>query len=181
MAQLFSYWHSVRYHGGNCLGGPKLLVFVLLVSGILYGQGQPVEKISPDVRTIQKAVNDVVGTPIPGGGVLQVAKGAYLDGYGIVVSLEVAFDPPVNPFSPQKTPEEIRSTAAQRLKDVQEKLTNVLKQKVAQLESVGPAESVSVVLNILNTNPAYLPDMPSQIIFSVKKQDSARVSLRQYK
>ena len=42
MAQLFSYWHSVRYHGGNCLGGPKLLVFVLLVSGI-YGQGQPVE------------------------------------------------------------------------------------------------------------------------------------------
>ena len=160
---------------------PKLLLLVLLVSGILYGQGQPVEKISPDVRTIQKAVNDVVGTPIPGGGVLQVAKGAYLNGYGIVVSLEVAFDPPVNPFSPQKTPEEIRTTAAQRLKDVQEKLTNVLKQKVAQLESVGPAESVSVVLNILNTNPAYLPDMPSQIIFSVKKQDTARVSLRQYK
>jgi len=112
---------------------------------------------------------------------LQVAKGAYLDGYGIVVSLEVAFDPPVNPFSPQKTPEEIRTTAAQRLKEVQEKVTNVLKQKVAQLESVGPAESVSVVLNILNTNPAYLPDMPSQIIFSVKKQDTARVSLRQYK
>src|SRR6059036_150501 len=174
MAQLFIYWHSVRYHGG------KLLLFVLLVSGILYGQGQPVEKISPDV-TIQKAVNDVVGTPVPGGGVLQVAKGAYLEGYGIVVSLEVAFAPPVNPFSPQKTREEIRTTAAQQLKDVQEKLTNVLKQKVAQLESVGPAESVSVVLNILNTNPAYLPDMPSQIIFSVKKQDTARVSLRQYK
>ena len=175
MAQLFSYWHSVRYHGG------KLLVF-LLSSGFLYGQLQPpVEKISPDVRTIQNAVNEVVGTPIPGGGVLQVAKGAYLEGYGIVVSLEMAFAPPVNPFSPQKTPEEIRTTAAQQLKDVQQKLTNVLKQKVAQLESVGPAESVSVVLNILNTNPAYLPDMTSQIIFSVKKQDTARVSLRQYK
>ena len=175
MAQLFSYWHSVRYHGG------KLLVF-LLSSGFLYGQLQPpVEKISPDVRTIQNAVNEVVGTPIPGGGVLQVAKGAYLEGYGIVVSLEMAFAPPVNPFSPQKTPEEIRTTAAQQLKDVQQKLTNVLKQKVAQLESVGPAESVSVVLNILNTNPAYLPDMPSQIVFSVKKQDTARVILRQYK
>src|SRR6266566_7612818 len=229
MAQLFSYWHSVRYHGGNGLSRPtfvkanhrcnaavaavreaqarqraassddrrpyprrgiagghrpplQLVIAMLLVSGVLYAQGQPaVEKISPDVRTIQDAVNKVVGTPVPGGGVLQVAKGAYLDGYGIVVSLEVAFAPPVNPFSPQKTPEEIRTTAAQQLKEVQEKLTNVLKQKAAQLESVAPAESVSVVLNILNTNPAYLPDMPSQIIFSVKKQDTARVSLRQYK
>src|SRR5437667_12372524 len=115
MAQLFSYWHSVRYHGGNCLGGPKLLVFVLLVSGILYGQGPPVEKISPDVRTIQKAVNDVVGTPIPGGGVLQVAKGAYLDGYGIVIRLEVALAPPVNTFSHQKNHEEIRTIADQEL------------------------------------------------------------------
>src|SRR5436190_1782347 len=182
MAQRFSYWRSAQYHGGNHM--TKVLFFFLfsIISGILYGQGQPtVEKISPDVRTIQDAVNKVVGTPVPGGGVLQVAKGAYLDGYGIVVSLEVAFDPPVNPFSPQKTPEEIRTTAAQRLKDVQEKVTNVLKQKVVQLESVGPAESVSVVLNILNTNPAYLPDMPSQIVFSVKKQDTARVILRQYK
>src|SRR3989441_4847422 len=180
MAQQFSYWHNARDCGSNRI---MLLLFVfLLTSSIVYGQASPTdEKIRSDVRTIQDAVNEIVGTPIPGGGVLQVAKGAYLDGYGIVVSLEVAFDPPVNPFSPQKTPEEIRTTAAQRLKEVQEKVTNVLKQKVAQLESVGPAESVSVVLNILNTNPAYLPDMPSQIIFSVKKQDTARVSLRQYK
>src|SRR2546428_9467140 len=181
MAQLFSYWHSVRYHGGNGLGGPKLLVFVLLVSGILYGQGQPVEKLKPDVRTIQSAVNDVGGTPAPWGGVLQVAKGAYLEGYGIVVSLEVAFDPPVNPFSPQKSPEEIRTTAAQRLKEVQDQLTNILKQKVMLLETIAPSESVSVILNILNTNPAYLPDMPSQLIFSVKKQDAARVSIKPYK
>src|SRR5439155_12351381 len=164
MAQLFSYWHSVRYHGG------KLLVF-LLSSGFLYGQLQPpVEKISPDVRTIQNAVNEVVGTPIPGGGVLQVAKGAYLEGYGIVVSLEMAFGPFVNPFSPQKTPEEIRTTATQRLKEVQDKLTSILKQKVMLLESIAPSESVSVILNILNTNPAYSPEMPSQVIFSVKKQ-----------
>src|SRR5216117_1291264 len=180
MARQFSYWHNARGYDSSRV--MRLLFVFLLTSSIVYGQASPTdEKIRADVRTIQDAVNEIVGTPIPGGGVLQVAKGAYLDGYGIVVSLEVAFDPPVNPFSPQKTPEEIRTTAAQRLKEVQEKVTNVLKQKVAQLESVGPAESVSVVLNILNTNPAYLPDMPSQIIFSVKKQDTARVSLRQYK
>src|SRR3989475_3629976 len=180
MAQQFSYWHNVRDYGSNRT--MRVLFAFLLTSGIVYGQASPTdEKIRADVRTIQDAVNKIVGTPLPGGGVLQVAKGAYLEGYGIVVSLEVAFDPPVNPFSPQKSPEEIRTTAAQRLKEVQNQLTNILKQKVAQLESVGPAESVSVVLNILNTNPAYLPDMPSQIIFSVKKQDTARVSLRQYK
>ena len=133
------------------------------------------------MRTIQDAVNEIVGTPIPGGGVLQVAKGAYLDGYGIVVSLEVAFGPFVNPFSPQKTPEEIRTTATQRLKEVQDKLTSILKQKVMLLESIAPSESVSVILNILNTNPAYLPEMPSQVIFSVKKQDAARVSIKSYK
>jgi len=160
----------------------KFLLFVLLTSGIVSGQASPPdEKIKADVRTIQNAVNETMGTPVPGGGVLQVARGAYLDGYGIVVSLEVAFDPPVNPFTPQKSPEEIRTTATQRLKEAQEKLTSVLKQKVALLESIAPSDSVSVILNILNTNPAYLPDMPSQVIFSVKKQDTARVSIKSYK
>jgi len=160
----------------------RVLFAFLLTSGIVYAQASPPdEKIKADVRTIQTAVNDIVGTPLPGGGVLQVARGAYLDGYGIVVSLEVAFDPPVNPFSPQKSPEEIRTTAAQRLKEVQDKLTTVLKQKVMLLESIAPSESVSVILNILNLNPAYLPEMPSQVIFTVKKQDAGRVNIRPYK
>ena len=180
MARQFSYWHSARGYDSSRV--MRLLFVFLFTSSIVYGQASPTdEKIRADVRTIQDAVNEIVGTPIPGGGVLQVAKGAYLDGYGIVVSLEVAFDPPVNPFSPQKSPEEIRTTAAQRFKEVKDKLTSVLKQKVMQLESIAPSESVSVILNILNTNPAYLPEMPSQVIFSVKKQDAARVSIKSYK
>src|SRR5438093_4648454 len=155
MAQQFSCWHNVRDYGSSRV--MRLLFVFLLTSSIVYGQASPTdEKIKADVRTIQTAVNDIVGTPIPGGGVLQVAKGAYLDGYGIVVSLEVAFDPPVNPFSPQKSPEEIRTTAAQRLKEVQDKLTTVLKQKVMLLESIAPSESVSVILNIMTLNTAYL-------------------------
>ena len=180
MVQQFSCWHNVRDYGSNRM--MRVLFAFLLTSGIVYAQASPPdEKIKADVRTIQTAVNDIVGTPLPGGGVLQVARGAYLDGYGIVVSLEVAFDPPVNPFSPQKSPEEIRTTAAQRLKEVQDKLTTVLKQKVMLLESIAPSESVSVILNILNLNPAYLPEMPSQVIFTVKKQDAGRVNIRPYK
>ncbi len=180
MAQQFSYWHSARAYGSNRI--IRLLFFVLLTSGIVYGQASPTdEKIRSDVKTIQNAVNEIVGTPIPGGGVLQVAKGAYLDGYGIVVSLEVAVGPAVNPFSPQRTPDEIRTTGTQQFKEVQDKLTSILKQKVMLLESIAPSESLSVVLNILNMNPAYLPELPSQVIFSVKKQDAARVNIRPYK
>ena len=50
-------------------------------------QAQPqVEKINKDVASIQAAVNEVVNRTVPGLGILQAAKGAYLDGYGVVVS-----------------------------------------------------------------------------------------------
>ena len=180
MVQRFSYWHSVRIRGSY--GMYRLIFSLLLISGVLYGQTQPApEKIRADVKLVQNAVNDVVGLTIPGWGVLQGAKGAYLEGYGIVLNVEVAFDPPVNPFSPQRSPEEVRTIATQKRGDVQEKLTNVLKQKVPLLTSLAGDESVAVILNVLNTNPAYMPDMPSQIIFSAKKQDPSQVSIRPYK
>jgi hypothetical protein len=156
-----------------------LLVFVM--SGVLYGQNQlPVEKIKSDVTVMQNAVNDSVGASLPGWGVLQGAKGAYLDGYGIVVSMEVALDAPATPFSGQKSPEEVRMTANQKRKEVEDKLTNVLKEKTAALQSIAPTESVAIIINILNTNPAYVPDLPAQIIFTAKKQDG-HVSLKAYK
>jgi hypothetical protein len=179
MDQRFSYWPSVQNSGSSMR---KLVLSLLLMSGALYGQSQPApDKIRADVKTVQNAVNDVVGLSIPGWGVLQGAKGAYLEGYGIVLNIEIAFDPPVNPFSPQKTAEEVRTTATQKRSEVQEKLKNVLKQKLPVLASLAPGDSVAVILNVLNTNPAYLPDMPSQIIFSAKKQDAASVKVVEYK
>jgi hypothetical protein len=151
----------------------RVAFVLLLIPGILCGQTP--EKIKPDVKSVQTAVDEAVGKSIPGWGVLQGAKGAYLDGYGIVVNLEIALDPPANPFTGQRSPEEVRATANQKRNEVQEKLTNLLKQKLAGLESLGPSESVTIILNILNTNPAYVPDMPTQIILSAKKQDAARV------
>lgn len=179
MDQQFSYWRSVRNSGK---GMRKLLLTLLLMSSLAYAQSQPApDKIKADIKTVQNAVNDVVGLSVPGWGVLQGAKGAYLDGYGIVLNIEVAFDPPVNPFSPAKSPEEVRTTATQKRAEVQEKLTNVVKQKLPLLTSLAPGDSVAVVLNVLNTNPAYMPDMPTQIVLSAKKQDAARVSIREYK
>ena len=95
----------------------------------------------------------------------------------------VAFDSPRSPFDGLRSPEVVRTTTSQRQKEVMDKLTSLLKQKVPALESIGPAESVAIILNLLNTNPADLPDMPSQIILSLKKQDaaSAPVTVRAYK
>jgi hypothetical protein len=160
----------------------RLVFSLMLMSGIVYGQAEPSpEKIKADIKTVQNAVNDVVGLSIPGWGVLQGARGAYLEGYGIVLNIEIAFDPPVNPFSPQKSPEEVRTTATQKRGEVQEKLKNVIKQKVPLLASLAPGDSVAVILNVLNTNPAYLPDMPSQIILTAKKQDASSVRVLEYK
>ena len=179
MDQQFNYWPSVRSSGSNLR---KLIIFALLASGALYGQNQPApDKIKADVTSVQNAVNDVVGLSIPGWGILQGAKGAYLDGYGIVLNVEVAFDPPVTPFTPQRSPEEVRKTATQKRADVQDKLTNVVKQKLPLLSSLSPGDSVAVILNVLNTNPAYTPDMPTQIILSAKKEDAAHVAVREFK
>ena|SRR5438876_630948 len=179
MAQLFSYWHCEPGRGINHMR--TILLSLVLISSFVDGQAQAAsDKIKTDVRTIQTAVNDAVGTSLPGWGVLQAAKAAYLDGYGVVVTMEIAFDSPANPFTGNKSPEEVRVTAAQKRKEVQEKLMNILKQKTATLESIAPTESVAIILNILNTNPAYVPNMPSQIIFSVKKQDAAHPSIKVY-
>jgi hypothetical protein len=179
MVQQFSYWLSVRNSGSGLF---KLIFSVFLTSTLVYGQTQAgPDKIRADIKTVQNAVNDVVGLTVPGWGVLQGAKGAYLKGYGIVLNVEVAFDPPVNPFSPQRNPEDVRTSATQKRSEVQEKLANVLKQKLPLLTSLNPSDSVAIILNVLNTNPVYTPEMPSQIVLSAKKEDAPRVSVDEYR
>jgi len=156
-----------------------------MISGVTFGQVQPSdEKIKKDTTAFQIAVNDVLGITVPGlGAGISVARAAYLDGYGIVVTAEVALVPPRNPFSAIGTPEQIRTMVAQRRKDSVAKLTNLLKEKVPALESIGPTESVAIIVNLLNTNPADVPDFVPQIILSVKKQNaaSAPINVREYK
>ena len=162
----------------------KLVLCLFMTSSVVFGQVDPqAEKIKKDVTSIQAGVNDVVNSTIPGLGVLQAAKGAYLEGYGVVVSVEVALEPPRNPFNALTTSDNVRATVSQRQKTMMDKLTTLLKQKVPVLELVGPAESVAIIVNLLNTNPADLPDMPSQIVLSVKKQDAAAalINIREYR
>ena len=82
-----------------------------------------------------------------------------------------------------KTSDDVRTTVKEKRKATVDKLTNLLKGKVPTLESIGPTESATIIVYLLNANPGDLPDLPSQLVFSIKKQDAAAghdVNLREY-
>ena len=182
MLRRFSCSPSAPSRGINVM--LKLMLCFLMLSGGAFAQVQPSpEIIKKDIESLQGAVNDVVGITVPGFGVLQAARGTYLEGYGVVVTLELALEPPRNPFTALKSPGDVRTNVGQRRKNTEEKLSDLLKQRTPLLESIVPAESATIIVYLLNTNPADLPDLPSQIVLSVKKQDAASglVSIREYK
>src|SRR5438105_4431699 len=113
-------------------------VFFVVCSGA-FGRSPlpPLETIKKDVSSVQNAVDKTINTVFPGFGLLQDAKGAYLEGYGIVVNVEVALERPRNPFSGVQTPAEIRTAVNARRKELTEKMSAFLKQKVATLDSIG--------------------------------------------
>ena len=161
------------------------ILCVLLLAGTAFGQtSASADKIKKEIQSLQNAANEAVSAVVPGFGVLQGAKGTYLDDYGFILTMEVALESPRNPFDILTSPDNVRATVSQRLKATKEKLANLLKERSGNLESLAPAESATIIVYLLNTNPGDLPDLPGQIVLSIKKQDAAagrQVNLREYK
>jgi hypothetical protein len=153
---------------------PKLVLVLLLISTPALSQASAdLETAKKEFPQLQAAVNDVMTAGVPGIWVLHAPKAAYLDGYGVVVSMEVALERPRNPFSTARPADELRVLTAERRKQIRDKLADFLKARMPALQSVGPTESMTIVVHFLNTNPADLPDVPSQLILSLKKQNQA--------
>ncbi|MBI4472438.1 MAG: hypothetical protein HY646_07195 [Acidobacteria bacterium] len=134
-----------------------------------------------EAPALQASVDDTVNNSIPGLALLQKAKATYLEGFGVLVSFEVALEPPPNPFSSNpKRPEEIRKLVADRRAMLQPKLEALIKQRVTALQSVGATESLALVVHLFNPNPTALPNLPGQIVLTVKKQDPSRVKVSEY-
>jgi hypothetical protein len=162
----------------------KSLIYLLMLSSPLLAQSPPSgEAIKKDVQALQTAANDTMGGIVSGLGMLQAARGTYLEGYGIVVTMEVALEPPRNPFTAMKTSDDVRTTVAQKRKATIEKLTTLLKAKVPTLDSIGPVESATIIVYLLNANPGDLPDMPAQLVLTLNKQDASAgtVKLTEYR
>jgi hypothetical protein len=145
---------------------------------MLIGSSQT-ETLKKEIAPLQADVDVAVGST--GAKVFTNAKGAYLDNYGVVVMLEAMLEATRNPlFSAAPTRDQVRASVDRRMKDIKEKVSELLKERVSRMSSIGPTESLTVIVYISNTNPAEVPDLPSQIIFSVKKDAPAQVKIQDF-
>ena len=149
-----------------------MLQFALLLLLFQIPSKDQIVRFRKEAIPFQEGINDAVQSAVPGFALFQKANGVYLDGIGAVFTLEMSLEPTRNPFSSPKTPAEVRTIVNERRKAVKQKLLDLVKQKAATLDSIAPTESVIIVLNLMNTNPADLPDLPTQLIIIVKKQDA---------
>lgn len=130
----------------------------------------PGEPSSQARAAIAAAVDEAVAGIVPGP-ILQTAKATYLEGYGVVVTLEVALERPRNPFSSPRTPSEIQRSSEMRRSQLKEMAVELLRQHVSDFEGLPDDERLTIVIYMLNTNPADLPDLPAQLVVSARKQD----------
>jgi hypothetical protein len=137
-----------------------------------------VDAFKKEMTPLQSAVDELIATT--GAQVMQRSRAIYIEGYGIVVSVEVVLEPPQGIFGTPKRPEVLRSTINQRRKDLQEKMTAFLKQRIVTTSSIGPADSLMVVMHILNAHPADVPNLPVQIQYTIKKDSPQQVVPREF-
>ena len=150
-----------------------LLLIVLCVASpfelTLFGQAVP-SPVAP--AAIAAAIDEQVGR-IVSGSILQTAKTTYLEGYGVVVTIEVAFERPRNPFSAPRDPDVVRQSSEMRRAELKEMAVELLGQHLSAFDGLDSNDQVTIVIYMLNTNPADLPDLPTQIVVSARKQDGA--------
>jgi hypothetical protein len=154
-----------------------LCMLVFITSALAEVDKAQLDLFKKESAALRLAIDEVVNASVSGRGSAESAKATYLEGYGALFMLEATLEPTRNPFQSVKTPDEVKKIVAERRKTIETKLEALLKQRVATLQSVGPTDSVTVVLYLFNSNPVDVPDLPSQIVFTVKKQDPARVNI----
>lgn len=104
---------------------------------------------------------------------LQPPKGTYLDGYGVVFTLEVNLSTLryLTPFSPgPHTDKEIKDSRAEKLartKEVEALVKDLLRGNGAGLSFLKPDENLAVVVHLFNTSEH--KDLPTQLIVQGKK------------
>ena len=149
-----------------------LILFVLVAppaSGELFKKDKP---------ALQTEVDEVVNPAVTR--VMRNSLASYLDGYGVVVVLEVALEQPPNPFSGTKTAEQLRTSVGRRQKEIKDKVSEFLKQRVVKTDSVGATESLTVVIHMLNVTRADVPDLPTQFVISVRKDAPTQVNIKEF-
>lgn len=139
-----------------------------------------IDSFKKESLALRNAIGDAVGSVIPGRSYLDLPKATYLEGYGAVITLEASLGPTRSPFTSPQSPEQVRKTVNDQRRAITQKLQDILKQRAGTLQSLAPMDSVTIVLYLLNSNPADVPDLPSQLLFTVKKQDPTQVTVQEF-
>jgi hypothetical protein len=150
----------------------------LLSLMLLFAPAPSVDAFKKEMAPLQSAVDTLAVST--GAQVMQRSQAAYLEGYGIVVQLEIAFEAPPGIFTTPKPVAEVRKLIAQRRKDLREKLEAFVKQRTTMTTSLGPTESLSIVVHVFNTNPAEIRDLPVQIQTSARKESAQQVVFKEF-
>ena len=106
--------------------------------------------------------------------VLQESKGAYLEGYGVVFTMEINLYPlrwrypfAAAPYS-EKELTTARTQKLARMKDLETLIRDLLRDHGMGLNFLPPDENVAVVVHLFNQAEHH--DLPSQLAVQVKKQ-----------
>ena len=149
-----------------------------ILSLLMLLQVAPTDVFKKEMAPLQSAVDAVV-TPVVAR-VLQSSKASQLEGYGVVVTVEVTLEIPRTPFSSSAAAGEIQASVARRRKDLTDKMRAFVKERVTTMASVASAESLTVIVHVANFNLADLPNLPKQILFTAKKEAPDEVSIREF-
>jgi hypothetical protein len=137
-----------------------------------------VDSFKKEKTPLESGVDSVIAST--GAQVMQRSRASYIEGYGIVLTLEIVFEPPQGIFGTPKTAQQLQTLIGQRRKKLQEDMAAFVKQRVATSESLGPAEALTIVVHILNVHTADVPNLPGQIQFTVKKSSPQEAIVREF-
>src|SRR5690349_13536376 len=124
----------------------------ILVLFMLLAPPQPADQFKKDAPALQADVDQAVSPAVYR--IWQNSMASPLEGYGVIVVLEVTLEPPPNPFSGTKTGDQLRTLVTRRQQEIKEKVSELLKQRVLKTDSVGATESLTVVVHMLNVTRA---------------------------
>jgi hypothetical protein len=154
------------------------MIFSTILAMLLVAAAPQGDAFKKEKAALQQAVDTTAATAVAR--VLQQSKATYLEGYGVVVTLEVALATPPTPFGAPLSAAEVRAAVTQRRRDLEQKLSAFVTSRVVTMQSIAATESLAVVIHILNTTPGDVPNLPGQIVLSAKKDSPQQVIPKEF-
>ncbi len=154
----------------------KFLCALVLAASALTAQTPDYQSVKKQTQLFETVLDTAVRQHYDPANFLmmQSPRGAYLEGYGVVFTLEVNLYVMrwVNPFNaaPYSEKEIAAAKAAKqaRMKELETLIRDLLRNNGMGLDFVPPDENVAVVVHLFNQ--VELRDLPSQLSVQVKKQ-----------